>query len=67
MEKSMEIEKRCQCPYCDVPVSAQAVLCGGCGARLRFCSECGHPVPRTVQQCPECGAKLEVVGEGLLD
>ncbi len=63
MGKAKKTEKRCQCPYCDVPVSAQAVFCEGCGTKLRFCSECGCAVPRIAQRCPGCGAKLKAVVE----
>jgi len=63
MEKVKKTRKQCHCPYCDIPVSAQAVFCGGCGTRLRFCGECGCAVPRIAQRCPECGAKLEMVSE----
>jgi predicted amidophosphoribosyltransferase len=68
MEKDKKTdEQRCRCPYCDIPVSAQAVLCGGCGTKLRFCSECGCPIPRIAQRCPECGAKLETSGKQRLE
>jgi len=58
-----ETDEQCHCPHCDVPVSTQATFCGGCGSRLRFCSECGCAVLREAQECPECGAKLGTVGE----
>ena len=57
MEKVEKIEKRCHCPYCDISVSAPAVLCGGCGTKLSFCKDCGCSIPRTAKKCPGCGAE----------
>ena len=57
MGKDKKTEAKCKCPYCDIPVSSPSPLCGGCGTRLRFCSDCGCVIPRTAERCPECGAK----------
>lgn len=56
-------EKECHCPICDIEMPEKTELCGGCGAKLRFCSECGSAVPREAQECSECGAKLEPLSE----
>jgi predicted amidophosphoribosyltransferase len=57
MEKDRKTVNQCKCPYCDIPISEPSPFCGGCGNRLRFCSECGYVIPRMVERCPQCGAK----------
>lgn len=57
-----------RCPYCVVPLSAGAAICGPCGRAIHDapleldaspgprtpCRQCAHPLPTMAVLCPQC-------------
>ena len=50
--------KKCVCPFCEMEVVSEVLVCGSCSMKLRFCPQCKKAVAREATVCSECGAKL---------
>ncbi|HEY5527638.1 MAG TPA: zinc ribbon domain-containing protein [Candidatus Anoxymicrobiaceae bacterium] len=45
----------CRCPYCDVVVEEESVICVVCKTVIIDCEKCGAPMREGAEACPKCG------------
>lgn len=57
IDREINEEPMCVCPFCENVVEMPAPWCSACGAQISYCIECKAPLQQEATVCANCGAE----------